>query len=127
MAIAFQCAHCGKGYRIADSLAGKRAHCKQCGSEMKIPSAEEIAAKPLLQSSAGASPIPSATASDRSSSRAGSRAGALPPAGASVPGSPRKTSIDLDDEDATPYDVVGSSAAAQRAPLAPSPTRSLLG
>ncbi len=115
MAIAFQCAHCGKGYRIADSLAGKRAHCKQCGSEMKIPSAEEIAAKPLLQSSAGASPIPSATASDRGSSRAGSRAGALPPAGASVPGSPRKTSMDLDDEDATPYDVVGASPAARRA------------
>lgn len=37
MAISFGCERCGKAYKLDDSLAGKKAKCKQCGLEFRIP------------------------------------------------------------------------------------------
>jgi hypothetical protein len=38
MAIDFDCPACGKHYDLHASLAGRRARCKACGAEMRIPS-----------------------------------------------------------------------------------------
>lgn len=35
--ISFACATCAHRYQVAGSLAGKRARCKSCGTEMQIP------------------------------------------------------------------------------------------
>jgi hypothetical protein len=37
MAITFACESCGKTFHVADTLAGKKARCKQCGRTMRIP------------------------------------------------------------------------------------------
>jgi hypothetical protein len=37
MPIEFNCPNCFKGYRVADSSAGKRAKCKDCGAAMTVP------------------------------------------------------------------------------------------
>lgn len=38
MAISFSCTNCLRPYKVADSLAGKKAKCKDCGTVMQIPS-----------------------------------------------------------------------------------------
>jgi hypothetical protein len=43
MSIDFQCANCRRAYRVADSLAGKRVACKQCGQPISIPGAAQPA------------------------------------------------------------------------------------
>src|SRR5436853_584698 len=37
MPIQFSCPACGKRYKVADELAGRRAKCKQCQAVMEIP------------------------------------------------------------------------------------------
>jgi hypothetical protein len=37
MTIAFSCPTCGRAYTVNETLACKRARCKQCGTEMRIP------------------------------------------------------------------------------------------
>ena len=37
MPIEFNCPHCLKGYRVADSNVGKRVKCKVCGEPMTVP------------------------------------------------------------------------------------------
>jgi len=37
MAIDLQCDGCGKNYRVADQMAGKRIACKNCGQKMAVP------------------------------------------------------------------------------------------
>src|SRR5262249_45948890 len=37
MSISLSCEKCGKLYEMPDSAAGKRARCKQCGHEFRIP------------------------------------------------------------------------------------------
>src|SRR4051812_10131963 len=37
MAIAFQCPHCQRAYKVKDELAGKKAECKQCKKVMIVP------------------------------------------------------------------------------------------
>lgn len=37
MPIEFNCPHCLKGYRVADSNVGKRVKCKTCGNTMTVP------------------------------------------------------------------------------------------
>ena len=37
MDIVLSCPGCGKGYKLAARLAGKRARCKRCLSEFEIP------------------------------------------------------------------------------------------
>jgi hypothetical protein len=39
MGISFTCENCLRPYRVADSLAGKRVKCKDCGAEIRIPEA----------------------------------------------------------------------------------------
>ncbi len=41
MAIRFQC-KCGKQYRVANDLAGKKGRCKSCGKAIQIPAATAI-------------------------------------------------------------------------------------
>jgi hypothetical protein len=38
------CEQCGRTYRVADDKAGRQFHCKQCGSQVRIPSASMPAA-----------------------------------------------------------------------------------
>ena len=35
--ITFACAHCGKSFAVPDSYAGKRARCKGCGQDVRVP------------------------------------------------------------------------------------------
>lgn len=35
--IAFSCAGCGKAFRVADTLEGRKSRCKRCGTFMRIP------------------------------------------------------------------------------------------
>ena len=44
MPIAFDCPHCGKNYRVADTNAGKRFACKECGNPVTVPGAQAAAA-----------------------------------------------------------------------------------
>lgn len=37
MSLSFPCTSCGRTYTVNDSLAGKKAKCKACGAEMRIP------------------------------------------------------------------------------------------
>jgi DNA-directed RNA polymerase subunit RPC12/RpoP len=37
MSIEFDCAACGKHYKVADAMAGKRAKCKACGGVIQVP------------------------------------------------------------------------------------------
>ena len=48
MAISVSC-RCGKSYRVADHLAGKKAKCKACGQLMIVP---QPAAEPLIEADA---------------------------------------------------------------------------
>jgi predicted Zn finger-like uncharacterized protein len=43
MAIAFDCPACGRSYAVAESLAGKRVKCKDCGEPMNVPAARMAA------------------------------------------------------------------------------------
>jgi hypothetical protein len=40
MGISFQCDACGKQYKVADALAGKRGKCKECGAVIQVPQIE---------------------------------------------------------------------------------------
>lgn len=42
--IEFACGSCGKQFRVADELAGRKASCKQCGSAIQIPQPAVMAA-----------------------------------------------------------------------------------
>lgn len=42
MSISFQCSDCQSKYRVDDSFAGKKAKCKKCGNQMRVP--EPVAA-----------------------------------------------------------------------------------
>jgi PHP family Zn ribbon phosphoesterase len=37
MSIEFNCETCGKHYKVADAMAGKRAKCKGCGGIIQVP------------------------------------------------------------------------------------------
>ncbi|HWE04739.1 MAG TPA: hypothetical protein VG326_20195 [Tepidisphaeraceae bacterium] len=37
MSIEFNCQGCGKHYKVADAMAGKRAKCKGCGQVVEVP------------------------------------------------------------------------------------------
>jgi len=50
--IGFPCAHCGKGLRAIDELAGKRVKCPQCGKVAPVP-AEAPSAVPRTSSASG--------------------------------------------------------------------------
>lgn len=40
MAIAFACPDCSKTFKVDDSLAGRKATCKKCGTKFRIPASE---------------------------------------------------------------------------------------
>jgi hypothetical protein len=40
MPLSFACPKCGQAYKVAESQAGKRGRCKQCGNELTVPAAE---------------------------------------------------------------------------------------
>jgi hypothetical protein len=42
MAITFQCASCGRRYKVKDRLAGRRVKCKDCGAALRIPDLEDF-------------------------------------------------------------------------------------
>jgi hypothetical protein len=44
MTIPFQCTECGKAYKLADTMAGKRGKCTECGTIMVIPAAGNLPA-----------------------------------------------------------------------------------
>jgi hypothetical protein len=46
MGISFQCDACGKQYKVADELAGKRGKCKNCGAVIQVPRIETPADEP---------------------------------------------------------------------------------
>src|SRR4051812_50124886 len=63
VAIAVECAHCGKQLKVKDELAGKKGKCPQCQKTIQIPAvagvavgagqgAAKAAAKPAAASSA---------------------------------------------------------------------------
>ena len=37
--IAFSCQRCATHFKVPDSLAGKKAHCKKCGESLRVPQA----------------------------------------------------------------------------------------
>lgn len=39
MSLAFTCHHCFRSYQVALTLAGKRVRCKDCGTELRVPTA----------------------------------------------------------------------------------------
>lgn len=39
--ISFACEHCGKTFNVPDTYAGRRARCKGCGQEVRVPAAAE--------------------------------------------------------------------------------------
>lgn len=43
MAIVFFCQSCGARFEVAEQSAGKKARCKKCGQEMRVPQAEQLA------------------------------------------------------------------------------------
>ena len=43
MSIEFNCATCGKPFKVDDQWAGKRAKCKGCGNVITIPGPETVA------------------------------------------------------------------------------------
>lgn len=46
MPISFACGNCRKSYQLDDGLAGKKARCKQCGNEFRIP---DLKSKPAAK------------------------------------------------------------------------------
>ncbi len=46
MPIEFSCHQCGKTYRVADSLAGKKVRCKVCGEMVSVSNPEKRAQEP---------------------------------------------------------------------------------
>lgn len=38
--ISFECEHCHKPFTVPDTYAGRRARCKGCGKELKVPAAQ---------------------------------------------------------------------------------------
>ncbi len=44
--IDFTCSGCGRGYRVADTFAGRSAKCKACGAEVVVPSPTSRPASP---------------------------------------------------------------------------------
>jgi hypothetical protein len=49
MPIDFNCPSCGKNYKVADTNAGKRFACKQCGKPVEVPAADTVlAAEPVV-------------------------------------------------------------------------------
>lgn len=63
--ISFTCGRCAKPYHLDDSLAGKKARCKACGNEFRIPDASAAVADPKASAPAFdpyglAEPAPSA-------------------------------------------------------------------
>jgi hypothetical protein len=60
MSIAFACPACGRDYSVSASLGGKRARCKQCGAEMRIPAAKPAGCKKSPVEAAKGQPAPPA-------------------------------------------------------------------
>lgn len=60
MSIHFSCPSCARDYSVDGSLAGKRARCKHCGTEMRIPAATAPAPRDLydLDEGPAAAPAP---------------------------------------------------------------------
>jgi hypothetical protein len=46
MSLSFTCTHCSREYQVAESLAGKKARCKGCGAELRVPLPEAKAVRP---------------------------------------------------------------------------------
>lgn len=53
MGIAFSCPMCGKGYNVADALAGRQARCNGCGSAVWVPYPTPPAAPPTPEAWVG--------------------------------------------------------------------------
>ena len=47
MSITFHCDSCGKKFTVDDSLAGRRAKCKNCQAPIVVPAADEDAPIPV--------------------------------------------------------------------------------
>ena len=71
MAISFSCRRCDKPYHLDDSLAGKRARCKQCGLEFDIP-------RPAPSRAVARSSAPSTASRPASGLRGAAAAGGVP-------------------------------------------------
>ena len=48
MPITFKCSGCGKVYRIAESMAGRKGKCKVCGTSMVIPHSDQQSSPPVV-------------------------------------------------------------------------------
>lgn len=60
MPLSFSCVACGRPYTVDDALAGRRARCKACGTEMRIPA--RSAPEPDLYGLDEAEPVPQPSA-----------------------------------------------------------------
>ena len=58
--IDFACETCGKRFRVADELAGRKAKCKECGSSITIPSAVVPVAAGVATAAAATAAVPAA-------------------------------------------------------------------
>src|SRR5690349_8248247 len=58
--IEFSCENCGKHFRVADELAGRKAKCKDCGGSITIPPSSVLAAVGAAGSGTATATMPAA-------------------------------------------------------------------
>ena len=100
MAIVFDCEGCGKGYEVADGLAGKKGRCKACGHTFRVPQPGEAAVDLYDLEEAAAEPEPAPIPSPMA------RAGRSSAVGSSRPLTPAKSNR-VDAENQSQFRRVG--------------------
>ncbi|HEX4056394.1 MAG TPA: ubiquitin-conjugating enzyme E2 [Tepidisphaeraceae bacterium] len=55
--IRFACSGCGGEFNVPDGFAGRRAHCKKCGSTIVVPAAETAPAAPAPDTAPAKTPV----------------------------------------------------------------------
>ncbi|MDR3638702.1 MAG: Imm17 family immunity protein [Isosphaeraceae bacterium] len=89
MALEFACPQCRKTFSVANTLAGKKARCKQCGHVFHIPAPRASVRKASSRPAAGAYELAQPRSVSRPARPADDRADALP----ERLGAPRKTGV----------------------------------
>lgn len=68
MNIRFNCADCGKEYKVPAKFAGKKVKCKKCGAKIRVPDGDEAESTPKTSSKKVKSPSSSAKTEKKAAS-----------------------------------------------------------